>query len=134
MRKINNIRLLFCVMCLSYDMANAQNDTFFYDDFEREARDVEMSLSPLGLEFGVFSTNEYDLNFGDVNTGEYGLNFGDVNTGENGFNFGDYNTSDDGLKFSGFEMEAENATIGSGVLLLSGLAVLRLRKQNKKRK
>lgn len=120
MRKINNIRLLFCVMCLSYDMANAQNDAFFYDDFEREARDVEMSLSPLGLEFGVFSTDEY------------GLNFGDVNTGENGFNFGDYNTSDDGLKFSGFEMEAENATIGSGILLLSGLAVLRLRKQNKK--
>lgn len=115
MKRISKILILFYVICLFCDIANAQNDAFFYENYEQR-----------------IENNHIGFNFGHFSTDETGLNFGDVNTGENGFNFGDYNTSDDGLKFSGFEMEAENATIGSGVLLLSGLAVLRLRKQNKK--
>ena len=105
-----------CAICLFCDMANAQNDAFFYKNFEREARDTDVASmtshsSQSGLNFGGFSTNETGLNFGDFSDDETGLKFGD------------------------FEYEEQTVPLDSGLLLLSGLAfVFWVRDRSKKLK
>ena len=115
-KKISKILLSLCAICLFCDMANAQNDAFFYKNFEREARDTDVASmtshsSQSGLNFGGFSTNETGLNFGDFSDDETGLKFGD------------------------FEYEEQTVPLDSGLLLLSGLAfVFWVRDRSKKLK
>lgn len=118
---------LFCALFLPCGMLFAQNDAFFYENFERESDGVDVASI-------VSQASQSGLNFGGFSTDENGLDFGDFSTDDDGLNFGDFGTDENGLKFGDFEMEAENAPAGSGVLLLSGLAVLRLRRHDKKRK
>lgn len=91
MKRISKILILFYVICLFCDIANAQNDAFFYENYEQRIEN-----NHIGFNFGHFSTDETGLNFGE-------FDFVDV-----------------------------EAPLGSGLLLLSGLAILRLRVKNKK--
>ena len=118
---------LFCALFLPCGMLFAQNDAFFYENFERESDGVDVASI-------VSQASQSGLNFGGFSADEDGLNFGGFSADEDGLNFGDFGTDEDGLNFGDFEMESENAPVGSGVLLLSGFAVLRLRRQDKRRK
>lgn len=91
MKRISKILILFYVICLFCDIANAQNDAFFYENYEQRIEN-----NHIGFNFGHFSTDETGLNFGE------------------------------------FDFDDVEAPLGSGLLLLSGLAILRLRVKNKK--
>lgn len=61
---------LFCALFLPCGMLFAQNDAFFYKNFERESDGVDVAsivsqASQSGLNFGGFSADDDGLNFGD---------------------------------------------------------------------
>lgn len=93
---------------------NAQNDAFFYENYEQRFEDDLM-----GFDFGNFSTQEFGFNFGGFSDEESGFDFGDFSKDENGFNFGD------------FDFEDVDAPLGNGLLLLTATSLLYL-KRNKK--
>ena len=127
-KKISKILLSLCAICLFCDMANAQNDAFFYKNFEREARDTDVASM-------TSHSSQSGLNFGGFSTNETGLNFGDFSDDETGLNFGDFSDDETGLKFGDFEYEEQTVPLDSGLLLLSGLAfVFWVRDRSKKLK
>lgn len=91
MKRISKILILFYVICLFCDIANAQNDAFFYENYEQRIEN-----NHIGFNFGHFSTDETGLNFGE------------------------------------FDFDDVEAPLGSGLLMLSGLAFVRLRIKKKK--
>ena len=103
MKRISKILILFYVICLFCDIANAQNDAFFCENYEQR-----------------------------IENNHIGFNFGHFSTDETGFNFGHFSTDETGLNFGEFDFVDVEAPLGSGLLLLSGLAILRLRVKNKK--
>ena len=96
---------MFCALFLTAGKLYAQNDAFFYENFEQRFEDDLM-----GFDFGNFSTEEFGFDFGGFSKEENGLNFGE------------------------FDFEDVDAALGNGLLLLSGLAFVRLRFKNKKNK
>ena len=115
MIKISKILLLLCVICLFRDISNAQNDAFFYKNYEQRSEEDMM-----GFVFGNFNNETNGFDFGQFSTDEFGFNFGDFSDEENGFNFGE------------FDLEDVDASLGNGLLMLSGLAFVRLRIKKRK--
>ena len=103
MKRISKILILFHVICLFCDIANAQNDAFFYENYEQR-----------------------------IENNHIGFNFGHFSTDETGFNFGHFSTDETGLNFGEFDFVDVEAPLGSGLLLLSGLAFVRLRIKKRK--
>ena len=106
---------ILCVLFLTVGKLYAQNDAFFYENFEQKFEDDLMAF-----DFGNFSTDEFGFNFGNFSTNEFGFNFGDFSKDDNGLNFGE------------FDFEDVDVALGNGLLLLSGFAFVRLRFKNKK--
>lgn len=98
-------------MCVS-----AQNDAFFYEDYDRVNRDGSM-----GFSFDNFSNGE-------------GFGFGNFNGNLNGMGFGGFGDGGGGYSFCDFGFEGDDAPLDGGPLLLCGLAILRLKPKGGRRK
>lgn len=110
---ILKIFMLMLLVC-AFEGLRAQNDAFFYEVYSEAEREE-------GLQFDMLeSAQSKGLSFGEFAADELGLNFGGFLKDENGLNFGE------------FEFEDVDVTLGSGLLLLSGMAFLRLKTRNKK--
>ena len=105
---ITLITIPYCVV--------AQNDAFFYENFETMNRE-----GSTGFSFDNFSDG-------------IGLNFGNFNNNLNGFNFGNFGNGGDGLGFGGFDFNGGDVPLDGGLLLLCGFAMLRLKSKDKIRK
>lgn len=92
----------------------AQNDAFFYENFETMNRE-----GSTGFSFDNFSDG-------------IGLNFGNFNNNLNGFNFGNFGNGGDGLGFGGFDFNGGDVPLDGGLLLLCGFAMLRLKSKDKR--
>lgn len=103
--------VLCVILLLLFNVVSAQSDAFFYEDYDRLNRDVSE-----GFSFGNFDSNTLGLNFSEFITNETGLNFDGMNDDESGLSFGNF--------------EYEDVALGNGLLLLGGMAVLRLRRKN----
>ncbi len=103
--------VLCVILLLLCNVVSAQSDAFFYEDYDRLNRDVSE-----GFSFGDFDSNTFGLNFSEFITNETGLNFDGMNDDESGLSFGNF--------------EYEDVALGNGLLLLGGMAVLRLRRKN----
>ena len=103
--------VLCVILLLLCNVVSAQSDAFFYENYDRLNRDVSE-----GFSFGDFDSNTFGLNFSEFITNETGLNFDGMNDDESGLSFGDF--------------EYEDVALGNGLLLLGGMAVLRLRRKN----
>ena len=97
------------------DEMRAQTDAYFHDETNPELR------NPDGVD---------GLDFNDMSlTGGYGFTFDlfDESVG-NGFKFDSFTEEYyKGFDFSNFETNADNVSLGGGLLLLSGLALVRAR-------
>ena len=104
--------IVLMFLALAFEGLQAQNDAFYYEYYDRKDNEgfttTNAGVAPAGLSFSEFAADELGLNFGGFLKDENGLNFGE------------------------FEFEDVDVTLGSGLLLLSGMAFLRLKTRNKK--
>ena len=80
----------------------AQNDAFFYENFETMNRE-----------------------------GSTGFSFDNFSEG-GGIDFGIFGNNGDGLDFGDFEYEGDDVSLDGGLLLLCGFAMLRLKSKDKR--
>ena len=106
----------------------AQSDAYFYDS-SPDDRDGNA-----GFNFDDFSSPQgYGFIFGGFSGSEgNGFNFDDFNgNGGNGFSFDDFANNDgDGFSFGNFNHTPDNVPLDSGLLLLTGFALLWRKKDN----
>ena len=94
----------------------AQNDAYFYDNY-----DIDNRNSTTGYSFDNFYNG-------------VGLGFGIFNDNLNGFNFGNFGDDEEGLDFGDFDFEGDDVPLDGGLLLLCGFAMLRLKSKDKRLK
>ena len=110
MKKRLKILMLFVMSEVPF-FVYSQGDAFFYEKYEQRSENDLM-----GFDFGNFNNEENGFDFGNFSDKEHGFDFNGFNKDENGFSFG--------------EFDYEDVTLGGGLLLLGGMAVLRLRRKN----
>lgn len=106
--------LVFSILLPPPDYILAQNDAFFYQNYE----DKINRENTMGFSFDAFDDGT-GLKFNNFNN-HYGFNFDNFSNGGNGFSFGNY------------DLSSENeASLGGGLLLLGSLSFIYfLKKKN----
>lgn len=116
-------KLLAIIMLVAPVCVPAQGDAFFYENYDRANRD-----GSTGFSFDNFNNGE-GFAFGNFNDNLNGLGFGNFSLNEGGFGFGNFGGDGDGFNFGVFDFEGGDVPPGDGILLLCGLAMIRLRKK-----
>ena len=105
-RTLFNALIMMLLITPPTTCIRAQNDAYFYDNY-----DIDNRNSTTGYSFDNFYNG-------------VGLGFGNFNDNLNGLNFGGFGDDGDGFDFGNFELDGNDVPLGNGLLLMTGFALL----------